>query len=63
MGYIENGRFTGDVVYHIQAQGRVYHPPAGFLLEGIVIRKNKMGMYASFENPNSNYFQRFTFAK
>ncbi len=50
MGYIENGRFTGDVVYHIQAQGKVYHPPAGFLLEGIVIRKNKMGMYVSFED-------------
>jgi ribA/ribD-fused uncharacterized protein len=50
MGYIENGRFTGDVVYHIQAQGKVYNPPAGFLLEGIVIRKNKMGMYVSFED-------------
>ena len=50
MGYIENGRFTGDIVYHIQAQGKVYHPPAGFLLEGIVIRKNKMGMYVSFED-------------
>lgn len=50
MGYIENGRFTGDVVYHIQAQGKVYNPPAGFLLEGVVIRKNKMGMYVSFED-------------
>lgn len=50
MGYIENGRFTGDVVYHIQAQGKVYNPPSGFLLEGIVIRKNKMGMYVSFED-------------
>lgn len=50
MGYIENGRFTGDVVYHIQAQGKVYNPPTGFLLEGIVIRKNKMGMYVSFED-------------
>ena len=50
MGYIENGRFTGDVVYHLQAQGKVYHPPAGFQLEGIVIRKNKMGMYVSFED-------------
>jgi ribA/ribD-fused uncharacterized protein len=50
MGYIEKGRYTGDVVYHIQAQGKVYNPPSGFLLEGIVIRKNKMGMYVSFED-------------
>ncbi len=50
MGYAEKGRFTGDIVYHIQAEGQVYNPPSGIELVGTVIRKNKMGMYATFED-------------
>lgn len=50
MGYVEKGRFTGDIVYHIQAEGKVLNPPTGIIIEGIVIRKNKMGMYVSFDD-------------
>jgi DNA-directed RNA polymerase subunit E'/Rpb7 len=50
MGYIEKGRFTGDIMFHLQVEGRVLNPPAGFILEGIVIRKNKMGMYISYDD-------------
>ena len=50
MGYVEKGRFTGDIMFHLQVEGRVLNPPAGFILEGIVIRKNKMGMYISYDD-------------
>jgi ribA/ribD-fused uncharacterized protein len=50
MGYAEKGRFTGDIVYHLQAEGSVYNPPSGVEIVGNVIRKNKMGMYASYED-------------
>jgi len=45
IGYSEKGRFTGDFLYYIKAQGRVYNPPDGTVVEGEVIRKNKMGLY------------------
>ena len=49
-GYIEKGRFTGDIVFHMQTEGSVLNPPAGIIVEGDVIRKNKMGMYISFKD-------------
>jgi hypothetical protein len=50
MGYIEKGRFTGDIIFHVQAEAKVLNPPAGLTIEGIVIRKNKMGMYVSYND-------------
>ena len=50
MGYVETGRFTGDVVFHVQAEGRTLNPPSGIIVAGDVIRKNKMGMYVSYED-------------
>lgn len=50
MGYVEKGRFTGDIIFHVQAEAKVLNPPAGFTLEGVVIRKNKMGMYVSYND-------------
>jgi N-glycosidase YbiA len=50
MGYVESGRFTGDVVFHLQVQGTVINPPAGAIVTGQVIRKNKMGMYVDYKN-------------
>lgn len=50
MGYVEKGRFTGDIVYHIQAEGKVYNPPAGLIVEGDVMRKNNMGMYVNYKD-------------
>jgi ribA/ribD-fused uncharacterized protein len=49
MGYIEKGRFTGDVVFHIQAQARVLNPPSGSHVVGEVIGNNMMGMYVSYK--------------
>jgi DNA-directed RNA polymerase subunit E'/Rpb7 len=48
MGAMERGRFTGSILYYIQAEANVLNPPEGSHLEGIVIRKNKMGMYVSY---------------
>jgi len=48
MGSMERGRFTGSILYYIQAEAEVLNPPEGELIDGIVIRKNKMGMYVSY---------------
>jgi hypothetical protein len=48
MGTMERGRFTGSILFHIQAEADVLNPPEGVELEGVVIRKNKMGMYVSY---------------
>ncbi len=50
MGTLERGRFTGGILFYVQAEGEVLNPPDGILVEGEVIRKNKMGMYVSYEN-------------
>jgi hypothetical protein len=48
MGNMERGRFTGNMLFYIQAEADVLNPPEGTELDGIVIRKNKMGMYVSY---------------
>ena len=50
MGYVEKGRFTGDIIFHLQLEGKVLNPPAGQTVVGTVVRKNKMGMYVSYDN-------------
>jgi hypothetical protein len=44
-GQIENGRFTGNIVFHCQIQARVYNPANGTRVIGSVLKKNKMGLY------------------
>jgi len=44
-GYMERGTFTADVMYYIKAEGTVYNPPNGTIVEGVVIRKSKAGLY------------------
>lgn len=48
MGYFESARFTGDVNYYVKLHGEVIYPVDGAVLEGTVIRKNKMGVYVSY---------------
>ena len=50
MGSMEKGRFTGSFIFHVQAEGNVLNPPDGVVIEGEVIRKNKMGMYVSYQD-------------
>jgi DNA-directed RNA polymerase subunit E'/Rpb7 len=50
MGALEKGRFTGNLLFHVQAEAEVLNPPEGTVLEGEVTRKNKMGAYVTYEN-------------
>ena len=50
VGAFGHGDFTGDIVYHVQAEGKVINPPSGIEVVGDVIRKNKMGMYVNYQD-------------
>jgi hypothetical protein len=50
MGYVEKGRYTGDIVYHSQAEAKVVYPPDGTRMDCVVERKNKMGMYVNYKD-------------
>ena len=50
MGSLERGRFTGDILFHVQAEGTVINPPDGHILQGDIIRKNKMGLYVNYKD-------------
>jgi bifunctional polynucleotide phosphatase/kinase len=49
MGYFEPGRFTGDALYYVKAKGQVYYPVDGMKVMGEVLRKNKMGLYVTYQ--------------
>ena len=50
MGQLENGRFTGNVVFHVQAEGKVYNPANGTRISGTILKKNKMGLYVIYKD-------------
>ncbi len=50
MGMMEKARYTGSFLYHVQAEGSVLNPPDGLVVEGEVIRKNKMGIYVNYRD-------------
>jgi hypothetical protein len=49
-GMVDSGRFSGDWAFLIKAKGRVLHPPEGTSVEVEVLKSNKMGIYAVYEN-------------
>ena len=50
LGKASTGRFVADYLYQIQVQGDVLNPPDGIVIEGEVIRKNKMGIYLNYKD-------------
>ncbi len=46
----EGGRFTGDLVSWVQIEGSVIYPVDGARLQGLVLKKNKMGLFVMYEN-------------
>ena len=50
MGYFEAARFTGDANYYLKLEGTVVYPADGVRVICEVIRKNKMGLYADYNN-------------
>jgi hypothetical protein len=49
-GMVDAGRFSGDWAFLVKAKGRVLHPPEGTMVEVEVLKSNKMGIYAVYEN-------------
>jgi len=49
-GMVDSGRFSGDWAFLIKAKGKVLHPPEGTSVEVEVLKSNKMGIYAVYEN-------------
>ncbi len=47
---IEGGRFTGDLISWVQIEGSVIYPVDGARLRGLVLKKNKMGLFVMYEN-------------
>ena len=50
MGYFEAARFTGDANYYLKLEGKIVYPADGVRVICDVIRKNKMGLYADYNN-------------
>lgn len=50
MGLIENGRYTGNIIYHVQAEGNVLNPANGTRITGTILKKNKMGLYIVYKD-------------
>ena len=50
MGYFEAARFTGDANYYLKLEGKIVYPADGVRVICEVIRKNKMGLYADYNN-------------
>ena len=40
MGYVESGRFTGDIVFHTKCEGTVINPSADVIVQGEVSLRN-----------------------
>lgn len=49
MMQIEGGRFTGDMVCWVQVEGTVIYPVDGMRIQGLVMKKNKMGLFVMYE--------------
>lgn len=49
-GMVDSGRFSGDWAFLVKAKGTVLHPPEGSLVEVEILKTNKMGIYAVYEN-------------
>ena len=49
MGTAENGRFTGNWIYYVKTQCKVFHPETNTPVTCKVIKVNKMGAYVVFD--------------
>jgi DNA-directed RNA polymerase subunit E'/Rpb7 len=45
IGHIDTGRYTGNIMFNVQAQGKVYNPSNGTEIVSEIKKKNKMGLY------------------
>jgi hypothetical protein len=50
MAQIEGGRFTGDLITWLRVEGSVIYPVDGIRLTGLVLKKNKMGLFVMYKD-------------
>ncbi len=50
MGAAENGRFTGNLIFDCKISCEILYPTAGSVLKARVIKVNRMGAYAIFDD-------------
>ncbi len=48
MGVAENGRFTGNLLYDCKIKCDVLYPTADTIIQGLVLKVNKMGAYVVY---------------
>jgi hypothetical protein len=49
MGMAENGRYTGNLLYDCKMKCEVLYPKGGLVMDVLVVKVTKMGVYAVFE--------------
>jgi hypothetical protein len=49
MGIAENGRYTGNLIYDCKMKCDVLYPKGGMVMDVLVIKVTKMGVYSVFE--------------
>jgi hypothetical protein len=49
-GQVDSGRFSGDWAFLVKVKGRVIYPPEGTSVDVEILKNNKMGIYAIYEN-------------
>lgn len=49
-GQVDSGKFSGDWAFLVKGKGRVLYPPEGTSVEVEILKTNKMGIYAIYEN-------------
>ncbi len=50
MGHLENGRYTANVIFHVQVQAEVLNPAHGALVTATVMTNNDMGIMAIYNH-------------
>jgi len=50
IGQTDHGHYTGNIIFHVQLQAKVYNPVNGTILTGTVEKKNKMGLYIIYKD-------------
>ncbi len=50
MGVAENGRFTGNLMYDCKVKCDVLYPTADTVVEGMILKVNKMGAYVVYKD-------------
>lgn len=50
MGHLENGRYTGNIIFHVQLEAEVLNPASGDLVAAEIVTNNEMGIMAIYKH-------------